>query len=161
MDKLPTDVLREIVDYLDSSPENFQMNYTKWPPKRYYPARQGPYDDRGTNTIFSLRLVNKRFSKIGASYIFRCVVHRNFNRKGFEQLQMPADKPHLAVHVKKFVYLVPYRFVEGRFPFSNAYKPIPIIPHQIHRALSSSAGLILLFYRKSQLIQIPDRITKS
>lgn len=113
MDKLPTDVLREIVDYLDSNSENFQMNYTKWPPKRYYPVRQPPGRGEEVKTIFSLRLVNRRFAEICASYLFRCVVHRSFNRKGFEQLQMLAEKPHLAAHVKKFVYLVPYRFVEG------------------------------------------------
>ncbi|RPA75207.1 hypothetical protein BJ508DRAFT_380197 [Ascobolus immersus RN42] len=126
MDKLPTDVLREIVDYLDASPENFQMNYTKWPPKRYYPARQGQGNDGDSDTILSLRLVNRRFGEICASYIFRCVVHRNFNRRGFEQLQMLAEKSHLAAHVKKFVYLVPYRFVEGSRNLSELINKEPI-----------------------------------
>jgi hypothetical protein len=60
-----------------------------------------------------MRLVSKRFSELAAPYLFRSIGLR-FNLKSFGRLERLAEQPKLARHVKKFVYLMPYLYVEGK-----------------------------------------------
>ncbi|KAF8471718.1 hypothetical protein BDZ91DRAFT_716377 [Kalaharituber pfeilii] len=108
MDVLPTDILREIFDFLDPNWDDYSTaTYWVQIPRRY----KHPEGRRDLSDLARLRLVCKRFSSLGAQYLFRCVVQR-FNRESFRRLECLAEHPELGRHVRKFVYLMPYLYVE-------------------------------------------------
>ena len=109
MENLPSDILREIFDLLDPNWDDYSTaNYWLRIPKRYKHAE----NRRDLSDLARLRLVCKRFSSLGAPYLFRCVVQR-FNRESFRRLECLAEHPELGNHVKQFVYLMPYLYVKG------------------------------------------------
>lgn len=109
MENLPSDILREIFDLLDPNWDEYSTaNYWLRIPKRYKHAES----QRDLSDLARLRLVCKRFSSLGASYLFRCVVQR-FNRESFRRLERLAEHPELGNHVRQFVYLMPYLYVKG------------------------------------------------
>ncbi|KAK8214064.1 hypothetical protein IWZ01DRAFT_433113 [Phyllosticta capitalensis] len=111
--RLSNELLREILDHIESDPDKLvnldRRNYLsqesfKPPP---LPAPNQAQD------IASFRLTCKRFSELGAIHQFSRVTTR-FSKKGFLRLQNIGRCPHLAKHVKKFSYMVPYFYVDGR-----------------------------------------------
>lgn len=62
--------------------------------------------------IGNFRLICRRFDELGAVYQFSRVTTR-FSQKGFQRLENIAGAAHLAKHVKKFSYMVPFFYVEG------------------------------------------------
>jgi hypothetical protein len=62
--------------------------------------------------IGKFRLLCRRFAALGASHQFARVTTR-FSSKGLARLEAIADQPHLAKHVKKFSYKVPYFCTQG------------------------------------------------
>ena len=111
--KLSNELLREILDHIDPekpigpdrraylSQESFQL-----PPE--------PDPDQAPD-IANFRLTCKRFSDLGAVHQFSRVTTR-FSRNGLRRLENIASQPHLAQHVKKFSYMVPFFYVEGCCP---------------------------------------------
>ena len=79
------------------------------------PPRQWP---KPQETIGNFRLTCRRFSELGAMYQLPRVTTR-FSRKGLKRLDWLASQPHLARHVKKFCYMVPYFFKEGMMYLSS------------------------------------------
>lgn len=63
--------------------------------------------------ICNFRKLGKRFAQLGAAPLFTRVTAR-FSEKGLNRLAQLANWPHLACHVKKFSYLVPYFFRTGK-----------------------------------------------
>ncbi|KAL8767297.1 MAG: hypothetical protein Q9209_006135 [Squamulea sp. 1 TL-2023] len=63
--------------------------------------------------IGNFRLVCRRFAEIGVPYQFAKIATR-FSRHGLERLDKICSHSHLAKHTRKFSYLVPYFYVEGR-----------------------------------------------
>lgn len=130
MDHLPTDLLREIFDLLDPNWDDYSSpNHWVRSPRSYY---KHPENRRDLSDLARLRLVCKRFSSLGAQYLFRCVVQR-FNRRSFRRLECLAEHPELGRHVKKFVYLMPYLYVQGTYYISPhchpfAYLHMPCLP---------------------------------
>lgn len=108
MDKLPTDVLCEILDCLDPDTEDFTSTNWNHTRRRYEPDEYA----RSLENISQFRLVCRRFRSLGTPYLFRCVVLR-FSQKSFQKLESLAQSPHLARHVRTFVYLMPYLYSEG------------------------------------------------
>ena len=53
-----------------------------------------------------------KLSKAGAPLLCTHVIAR-LSEKDLQRLETLADWPHLAVHVKKFSFLVPYWFING------------------------------------------------
>ncbi|KAK7519025.1 hypothetical protein IWZ03DRAFT_162386 [Phyllosticta citriasiana] len=111
--RLSNELLRDIFDHIESDPDKLvtldRRNYLsqesfKPPP---LPAPNQAQD------IGNLRLTCKRFSELGAIHQFSRVTTR-FSKKGFLRLQNIGSSPHLAKNVKKFSYMVPYFYVEGR-----------------------------------------------
>jgi hypothetical protein len=70
-----------------------------------------PSQDQIVN-IGKFRLLCRRFAALGASHQFARVTTR-FSSKGLARLEAIADQPHLAKHVKKFSYKVPYFCTQG------------------------------------------------
>lgn len=78
------------------------------------PPRQLPNSQQ---TIGSFRLACRRFSELGVMYQLPRVTTR-FSQRGLSRLERIAGQPHLARHVKKFSYMVPYFYVEGKLLMS-------------------------------------------
>ena len=112
MDILPNDILREILDFLDPNWDGYSTtNDWAQQPKCY----NTPSDNRrDLSDLANLRLVCKRLNTLAIPYLFRCVVQR-FSRRSFRRLECLAEHPELGRHVKKFVYLMPYLYVEGTY----------------------------------------------
>ncbi|KAK6512533.1 hypothetical protein TWF481_001418 [Arthrobotrys musiformis] len=113
MNRLPTDVLREVLDQLDPEYTDVTSRMKFWTPRK---------NDFGSQTVIAdlrrFRLVCKRFAELGAQYLFRTIAHR-YNSKSFKRLSDLADHPVFASHVKKFVYLMPYFYVQGAKDFTE------------------------------------------
>ncbi|KAI9703407.1 MAG: hypothetical protein M1820_005879 [Bogoriella megaspora] len=111
--RLSNELLRDVLDYIESDPEKlvsldrraYLSQESFRPPP---PPQPGQLQDIG-----HFRLTCKRFSELGAVHQFARVTTR-FSRKGLRRLDNIAGQPHLARHVKKFSYMVPYFYVEGR-----------------------------------------------
>ncbi|KAK6508628.1 hypothetical protein TWF506_010709 [Arthrobotrys conoides] len=113
MNRLPTDVLREVLDQLDPEYTDVTSRMKFWTPRKH---------DVGSQTVIAdlrqFRLVCKRFADLGAQYLFRTIAHR-YNSKSFKRLSDLADHPVFAAHVKKFIYLMPYFYVQGAKDFTE------------------------------------------
>ncbi|KAK6538590.1 hypothetical protein TWF694_010168 [Orbilia ellipsospora] len=113
MNRLPTDVLREVLDQLDPEYTDVTSRMKFWTPRK---------NDIGSQTVIAdlrqFRLVCKRFADLGAQYLFRTIAHR-YNSKSFNRLSNLADHPIFASHVKKFIYLMPYFYVQGAKDFTE------------------------------------------
>ncbi|KAF1990261.1 hypothetical protein K402DRAFT_401123 [Aulographum hederae CBS 113979] len=111
--RLSNELLREILDHIEADPEKlinldrraYLSQESFRPPP--VPARNQALD------LGHFRLTCRRFSELGAIHQFARVTTR-FSQKGFVRLENIASQPHLAQHVKKFSYMVPYFYVEGR-----------------------------------------------
>jgi hypothetical protein len=113
---LSNELLREILDHIESDPEKLISV-----DRRAYLSQESfkpppPPDRDQAQTIASFRLTCKRFSALGAIHQFSRVTTR-FSRKGLKRLENIAGQDHLAKHVKKFSYMVPFFYVEGCSPF--------------------------------------------
>lgn len=108
METLPTEVFNEILD-------KFEHGLHELPRANPW-ARPRPYKPEHLDSkqhFARLRLVCKRFSELAAPYLFRSIGLR-FNLKSFDRLERLAEQPMLARHVKKFVYLMPYLYDQGK-----------------------------------------------
>lgn len=127
---LSNELLREILDHIEADPEK-QVNVDR----RSYLSQESfkppplPAPNQAQD-IGAFRLTCKRFSDLGAHCQFARVTTR-FSRKGFRRLENIAGRPHLSRHVKKFSYMVPYFYVEGRERI-----------HQLLPNLQDSLGLL-------------------
>lgn len=74
----------------------------------------GNTNDRYRQAIGKFRELCKQFAEIGAPYLFTQIGVR-FSRKDLQNLERLAGWKHLARHVKRFTYLVPYFFESGEF----------------------------------------------
>lgn len=113
MARLSNELLREILDHIEADPEKLVgLDRRSYLSQESFKAPPPPVLDQA-QTVGKFRLVCKRFSELGAVHQFARVTTR-FSRKGLKRLENIASQPHLAKHVKKFSYMVPYFYVEGR-----------------------------------------------
>ena len=115
---LSNELLRDVLDHIEADPEKLisldrraYLSQESFKP----PPPPDPDPDQALN-IAHFRLTCKRFSDLGAVHQFARVTTR-FSRKGLRRLENIARQEHLAKHVKKFSYMVPFFYVEGRAPF--------------------------------------------
>jgi hypothetical protein len=112
---LSNELLREILDHIESDPEKLiSVDRRAYLSQESFKPPPLPDRDQAQN-IASFRLTCKRFSELGAIHQFARVTTR-FSRKGLKRLENIASQDHLAKHVKKFSYMVPFFYVEGRAP---------------------------------------------
>jgi len=81
---------------------------------RPLPSTRGSIKDIGR-----FRCACRRFAEVGAPLLYTRVAAR-FSRRGLQQLEQLAAWPHLARHVKKFSYLVPYFYTRGKIILSDS-----------------------------------------
>jgi hypothetical protein len=112
MENLPAEIFNELLDQLEPGGREVPtVDSRRNPWARPQPCKPDHIDSR--HHYASLRLVCKRFDNLAAPYLFRSIGLR-FNAKSFSRLASLAGNPVLARHVKKFVYLMPYIYEEGR-----------------------------------------------
>lgn len=112
---LSNELLRLILDQIEPDPDKtvpvdrrqfLSVESFEYP----QPSTRGSIKDVG-----SFRASCKRFSAVGAPLQYARVAAR-FSKRGLEKLEQLADWPHVARHVKKFSYLVPYFYGHGELP---------------------------------------------
>lgn len=110
--RLSNELLRDVLDQIEADPDKLvnldRRAYLSQESFRL-PALPSPNQ---AQDIASFRLTCRRFSELGAIHQFARVTTR-FSRRGLRRLDWIAGQPHLARHVKKFSYMVPYFYVEG------------------------------------------------
>ena len=112
--RLSNELLREVLDHIESDPEKLvNLDRRAYLSQESFRPPPKPSRDQ-TQDIASFRLVCRRFAALGAIHQFARVTTR-FSRSGFRRLEGIARNPHLARHVKKFSYMVPYFYVHGKF----------------------------------------------
>jgi hypothetical protein len=109
---LSNELLLEILDYIESDSEKFVGL-----DRRAYLSQESfrpppPPDRDQARDVATFRLTCTRFSNLGAIHQFSRVTTR-FSSKGLIRLENIAGQEHLAKHVKKFSYMVPFFYVEG------------------------------------------------
>jgi hypothetical protein len=110
--RLSSELLREILDHLEGDPERLvSLERRAYLSQESFRPPPPPPRDQAYN-IASWRLTCRRFSELGAIHQFARVTTR-FSRKGLKRLENIAGQEHLAKHVKKFSYMVPFFYVEG------------------------------------------------
>ncbi|KAF2192251.1 hypothetical protein K469DRAFT_554663 [Zopfia rhizophila CBS 207.26] len=110
---LSNELLREILDHIESDPEKLvSLDRRAYLSQESFKPPPPPDRDQAQN-IGNFRLTCKRFSELAAIHQFARVTTR-FSRKGLKRLENIASQEHLAKHVKKFSYMVPFFYVEGR-----------------------------------------------
>jgi hypothetical protein len=113
---LSNELLREILDYIESDSEKLVGL-----DRRAYLSQESfrpppPPDRDQAQDIAAFRLSCKRFADLGAIHQFSRVTTR-FSSKGLCRLENIAGQEHLAKHVRKFSYMVPFFYVEGPDPY--------------------------------------------
>ncbi|KAL8730872.1 MAG: hypothetical protein Q9166_003799 [cf. Caloplaca sp. 2 TL-2023] len=110
---LSNELLKDVLDCIDADPDR-TVNIDRRaylsvesfrPPSLPEPSR--------AQDIANFRLGCRRFAEVGVPYQFTKIATR-FSRHGLERLDKICSQSHLAKHTRKFSYLVPYFYVEGR-----------------------------------------------
>jgi len=110
--RLSNELLRAILDQIEPDPDK-----TVPIDRRQFLSVESfvrpPDTSRGSvKDIGAFRCTCHRFAEIGAPLLYTRVAGR-FSRSGLKKLEQLAEWPHLARHVKKFSYLVPYFYRNG------------------------------------------------
>ncbi|KAI4721496.1 hypothetical protein E4T48_02236 [Aureobasidium sp. EXF-10727] len=132
---LSNELLHDILDLIAADPERLVSV-----DKRAYLSQESfrpdplPSQDQVVN-IGKFRLLCRRFAALGASHQFARVTTR-FSSKGLARLEAIADQPHLAKHVKKFSYKVPYFCTQGTK--RNGRESIQSLDVQIQQTIGKS-----------------------
>lgn len=109
---LSNELIRLILDHIEPDPDKTvpidrRLFLSVESFDRPLPSNRGSIKDIGR-----FRCACRRFAAVGAPLLFTRVAAR-FSRRGLRKLEQLADWPHLACHVKKFSYLLPYFFRDG------------------------------------------------
>ncbi|KAI9889094.1 MAG: hypothetical protein M1814_005818 [Vezdaea aestivalis] len=113
MDRLSNELISSILDQIAADPEKvINIDKRAYLSVESFRAPEPPVPDQA-QVISHFRLTCKRFAELGIRHQFTKITTR-FSKKGFERLNLIAGQPHLSKHVKKFSYMLPFFYVEGR-----------------------------------------------
>lgn len=113
---LGNDLLRIILEYC-SEPEklvSLGLERRAYLSQESFKAPPPPEPDQA-KTISAFRLTCRKFSELGVIHQYSRVTTR-LSKRGLERLEKIASQPHIARRVKKFSYMVPFFYVEGKYP---------------------------------------------
>ena len=111
--RLSNELLRDILDHIEADPDKLvNLDRRAYLSQESFRLPELPSPDQAQD-VANLRLTCRRFSELGAIHQFARVTTR-FSRRGLRRLEWIAGQAHLAKHVKKFSYMVPYFYVEGK-----------------------------------------------
>ena len=110
---LSNELLKDVLDFIDADPErSVNIDRRAYLSVESFRLPSPPVPSRA-HDVGNFRLTCRRFGEIGIPYQFTKVATR-FSRHGLERLEKICTQRHLAKHVRKFSYLMPYFYVEGR-----------------------------------------------
>ena len=111
--KLSNELLKDILDHIEADPErSVSIDRRAYLSVESFRPPSPPLPSQAQD-IGNFRLVCRRFAELGIPYQFTRIATR-FSYPGLQRLENISDRPHLARHTKKFSYLFPFFYVEGR-----------------------------------------------
>jgi len=108
LDRLPEHLLQIIVEMIYEDSQRF----VPIDRREFLSIESFPPVQPDTSTLSSFRLVCTHFSELGLPYQFSRVTTR-FSTQGFQRLHKIASCARAARCTRRFIYMVPYFFVEG------------------------------------------------
>ncbi|KAF1841862.1 uncharacterized protein K460DRAFT_293080 [Cucurbitaria berberidis CBS 394.84] len=121
---LADELLRIILEHVASEPEKLiSLDRRAYLSQESFKPHPPPEPDQA-QTIADFRLTCRKFSDLGVIHQFSRVTTR-FSRRGLRRLENIASQPHIAERVKKFSYMVPFFYVEGRERVQELLLPRP------------------------------------
>jgi hypothetical protein len=115
--------MHRVLDFIDGDADRFIK-----PDQRAYlsveafgPPPPPPPPD-AVETLKTYREVCRSFSEQGARFLFAKIAIR-FGQAELERLENIAGSRHLASQVQKFVYMIPYFFVQGKLFLMQVRRP--------------------------------------
>lgn len=136
--RLSNELLRDILDQIEADPDKLvNLDRRAYLSQESFrpPALPSPNQ---AQDIASFRLTCRRFSELGAIHQFARVTTR-FSRRGLRRLEWIAGQQHLAKHVKKFSYMVPYFYVEGKMATCPGFSMCDCANLDLRRGVCCSA----------------------
>lgn len=110
---LSNELLKDVVDFLDADPDrSINIDRRAYLSVESFRPPSPPVPSRAQD-VGNFRLVCRRFAEIGIPYQFTKIATR-FSPHGLERLDKISSQSHLAKHTRKFSYLVPYFYIEGK-----------------------------------------------
>ncbi|CAO1596315.1 MAG: hypothetical protein LQ349_004764 [Xanthoria aureola] len=110
---LSNDLLKDVLDCIEADPDRtVNIDRRAYLSVESFRLPSLPEPSRAQD-IGNFRLVCRRFAEIAIPYQFAKLATR-FSKSGLERLDKICSHSHLAKHTRKFSYLVPYFYVEGR-----------------------------------------------
>ena len=108
LDRLPEDLLKIMVEMIYEDSERF----VPIDRREFMSIESFPPVEPDASTLSSFRLVCRRFSELGLTYQFSRVTTR-FSTHGLQRLDKISSCARAANCTRRFIYMVPYFFVEG------------------------------------------------
>jgi hypothetical protein len=114
--RLSNELLKDILDLIEADPErSMSIDRRAYLSVESFRPPIAPPPLRAQD-IGNFRLACRRFAELGIPHQFTRIATR-FSHAGFKRLEGICSWPHLAKHTKKFSYLIPYFYVEGKAVF--------------------------------------------
>ena len=110
---LSNELLRDILDHIEADPErSVSIDRRAYLSVESFRPPSPPPPPRAQD-IGNFRLACRRFADLGIPHQFTRIATR-FSPAGFKRLDNISGSPHLAKHTKKFSYLIPDFYIEGK-----------------------------------------------
>ena len=111
--KLSNELLKDILDHIEADPErSVSIDRRAYLSVESFRPPSPPLPSQAQD-IGNFRLACRRFAELGIPHQFTRIATR-FSRSGLQRLEKISSRPNLARHTKKFSYLIPFFYVEGR-----------------------------------------------
>ncbi|MCJ1319152.1 hypothetical protein MMC15_004485 [Xylographa vitiligo] len=111
--KLSNELLKDILDHIEADPErSVSIDRRAYLSVESFRLPSPPRPSQAQD-IGNFRLACRRFADLGIPHQFTRIATR-FSRAGLQRLEKIASRPNLAKHTKRFSYLIPFFYVEGR-----------------------------------------------
>jgi hypothetical protein len=109
---LSNELLKDILDYVDPDPEKIiPVDRRAYLSVESFKTPSPPPPSQARD-VGNFRYVCKRFAQLGIPHQFTRLTTR-FSKAGFTRLKDISEREHLAKHVRKFSYMIPFFYVEG------------------------------------------------
>ena len=113
IEKLSNEILKDILDHIESDPQrSIPVDRREYLSVESFRPPSPPLPSQAQD-IGNFRLSCRRFAELGIPYQFTRVTLR-FSLPGFQRLARICKSSHLAKHTKKFSYLVPLFYGDGK-----------------------------------------------
>lgn len=111
--ELSNDLLRDILDYIEADPErSVSIDRRAYLSVESFRPPSPPPPLRAQD-IGNFRLACRRFAELGVPHQYTRIATR-FSPAGLQRLEKICNWQHLAKHTKKFSYLIPDFYIEGK-----------------------------------------------